>query len=212
MSDTDDRTSPALRATRALERSDAFDAVIERWQPRVAAALEGRPGLAARLHGRDLGHALHPLMTDLPLGLWMSATTLDLVGGDSARPHAERLLGLGVLAALPTSLTGLADWAVSGRRTQRVGAAHAALNSVALGLYAGSWVLRRRGAHSAGVAASLLATGVVSAGGYLGGHMSFRLGSPPRRHSGPATTRTVPDADEVDVAPAPGPPSTTPDA
>ena len=212
MSHTDDRTSPALRAARSLESSDALDAVIERWQPRVAAVLERRPELAARLHGRDLGHALHPLMTDLPIGLWMSATTLDLVGGDSARPHAERLLGLGILAALPTSLTGLADWAVSGRRTQRVGVAHAALNSVALGLYAGSWVLRRRGAHPAGVVASLLATGAVSASGYLGGHMSFRLGSPPRRHSGPPTTRTEPDADEVDLVPGGGSPSAAPDA
>lgn len=192
--------SPALlRATRVLEDSPALDPVVDRVRPWVADLLERRPGLAGMLHGRPIGHALHPLMTDAPLGLWMSATTLDLLGGPSARPHADRLLGLGVVAALPTSLTGLADWAVSGRRTQRVGAAHAALNSAALALYAGSWVLRRHGARAGGVAASLAATVLVGASGYLGGHMTSRLGAPPRRHSGPATTRATPDADETEA-------------
>lgn len=182
--------SPALRATRALEDSPALDPVVDRVRPWVQDLLERRPGLAAVLHGRPIGHALHPLMTDAPLGFWMSATTLDLLGGDTARPHADRLLGLGVVTALPTALTGLADWAVSGRRTQRVGAAHAVLNSAALALYAGSWVLRRRGAR---------ATGLVGASGYLGGHMVSRLGAPPRRQSGPATTRPTPDADETEL-------------
>lgn len=195
---TDSPAPAALRATRALEDSPALDPAVDRVRPWVADALERRPGLAALLHGRPIGHALHPLLTDAPLGLWMSATTLDLLGGETARPHADRLVGLGVVAALPTSLTGLADWAVSGRRTQRVGAAHAALNSAALALFASSWFLRRRSARAAGIAASLAATGLVGASGYLGGHMTSRLGAPPRRHSGPATTRPTPDADETE--------------
>lgn len=195
---TDFPVPAALRAARVLEDSPTLDPLVDRVRPWVVTALERRPGLAALLHGRPLGHALHPLMTDAPLGLWMSAATLDLVGGESAQPHADRLLGLGVVAALPTSLTGLADWAVSGRRTQRVGAAHAVLNSAALVLYAGSWALRRRGARATGVAASLAATGLIGASGYLGGHMTSRLGAPPRRHSGPATTRPTPDSDETD--------------
>ena len=191
--------SAALRLTRTVEDADALDGVVERVRPRVVAALEERPALAAVLHGRPLGHALHPLLTDLPLGLWTSATVLDVLGGESARPHADRLVGLGVLAALPTSVTGVADWARSGRRTRRVGVVHAALNGAALGLFGLSWLLRRRGARGAGVAASLVATGAVGAGGYLGGHMSYRLGAPPRALSGPAADRPAPDADEVDA-------------
>ncbi|MBO3093487.1 DUF2231 domain-containing protein [Cellulomonas dongxiuzhuiae] len=198
MTRTDDQ-SPALRAVRALQDSPALDPVVERVRPVVTQLLERRPRLAALLHGRPLGHALHPLMTDAPIALWSSAVVLDLTGGASARPHADRLLGLGVLAALPTSLTGLADWSASGRRTQRVGAAHAVLNSAALALYATSWVLRRRGSRGAGVAASLAATGAVGVSGYLGGHMTSRLGAPPRGLSGPPTTRPTPDGDEVEV-------------
>ncbi|MBO9567725.1 MAG: DUF2231 domain-containing protein [Cellulomonas iranensis] len=196
-------TSVALRLTRTVEDARALDGVVERLRPRVVAALAERPGLAALLHGRPLGHALHPLMTDLPLGLWTGATVLDLLGGETARPHADRLVGLGVLTALPTSVTGVADWARSDRRTRRVGVVHAAFNGAALGLYGLSWLLRRRGARTAGVAVSLLATGAVGAGGYLGGHMSYRLGAPPRGLSGPAADRPAPDADEVD-APAGG--------
>lgn len=48
---------------------------------------------------------------------------------------------------------------------------------------------------------ALAALGLVGAGGYLGGHMSFRLGAPPRGRSGPPTTRPTPDADEVDGPP-----------
>ncbi|KSW20569.1 DUF2231 domain-containing protein [Cellulomonas sp. B6] len=192
-------TSAALRLTRTVEDARALDGVVERVRPRVVAALADRPALAALLHGRPLGHAVHPLMTDLPLGLWASATVLDLLGGESARPHADRLVGLGVLTALPTSATGVADWARSGRRTRRVGVVHAAFNGAGLGLFGLSWLLRRRGARTAGVAVSLLATGAVGAGGYLGGHMSYRLGAPPRGLSGPAADRPAPDADEVDA-------------
>ncbi|UZN01511.1 DUF2231 domain-containing protein [Cellulomonas sp. S1-8] len=200
MTHTDDR-SAALRAVQALEESPTLDPVVERLRPPVADLLARFPGVAALLHGRPLGHALHPLLTDVPIGLWTSAAALDLTGGPSAGPHADRLVGLGVLAALPTSLSGLADWAVSGRRTRRVGAAHAILNSAGLTLYAGSWLLRRRGSRPLGVAASLAATGLVGASAYLGGHMSSRLGAPPRGRSGPPTTRPAPDADEVEVAP-----------
>lgn len=202
MSHTDNR-SPALRALGILEESSALDPLVERVRPVVAGLLSRRPSLAGLLHGRPLGHALHPLLTDAPIGLWSSALVLDVTGGPSARPHADRLVGLGILAALPTALTGMADWAVSGRRTQRVGTAHAALNSAGLTLYATSWVLRRRGSRPWGVAASLVATGLVGGGGYLGGHMTSRLGAPPRGRSGPPTTRTAPDADETEVGTTP---------
>src|SRR3954471_7093285 len=63
------------------------------------------------LSGTPLGHALHPLLTDLPIGTWTSASLLDLVGGTAARPAAERLIATGLLAAVPTAASGLNDWA-----------------------------------------------------------------------------------------------------
>src|SRR4051794_34117805 len=63
------------------------------------------------LSGTPLGHALHPFLTDLPIGTWTSAVLLDVVGGRAARPAAQRLIAAGVLAAVPTAASGLNDWA-----------------------------------------------------------------------------------------------------
>ena len=114
-----------------------------------------------------------------PIGLWLSSSALDLAGPGSART-ADRLLGLGILAAAPASPTGLADWQGAVQRTQRVGAVHAALNAAALVGYGTSWILRRREHRGLGVAASRAAATVLSASAYLGGHMTLVLDAPPQ--------------------------------
>jgi len=85
-----------------------------------------------------MGHALHPSLTDLPLGMWTAASVLDLFAGDESRPAARRLVGVGLLAAGPTALTGWAEWSRTGPRAQRVGLAHAGLNVAAVALDAAS--------------------------------------------------------------------------
>jgi hypothetical protein len=110
-------------------------------------------------------------MTDLPIGLWTSAITLDLVGGPDARTAARKLVGLGVLTALPTAVTGWAEWASAGEREQRVGVVHAVSNVVALTGFVASWRARRRGAHVRGAALALASSTALAVGGYLGGHL-----------------------------------------
>ncbi|GAA1624941.1 DUF2231 domain-containing protein [Georgenia ruanii] len=167
-----DRTTPLAGVTRGIEENRKLDGAVRALQP-LAGGLVSNPSVRDLLHGRWLGHALHPLLTDLPLGMWMSSMALDLTGGPSARPAASRLLGLGVLTAVPTAITGLAEWAVTDTRSQRVGVTHATANSVALTCFAASWVARRAGRHDQGVALSL-AGGLVSVwGGYLGGHLTL---------------------------------------
>jgi len=171
-SDTD---SPLLRATTALEQDERLD-VVASALARPARLVGGR--VARRVLGGEwLGHALHPLLTDLPLGCWISAGLLDLLSGRGARTSAQRLVGLGVLFALPAAASGLSDWsAEKTREVKRVGGLHAALNGAALGSYVWSWSLRRRGHHGFGVASSLLGTGIAMVSGYLGGHMTLRQG------------------------------------
>lgn len=176
----------ASRLTEGVGRWGALDRAAAPLAA-VGEALVSRPGLARVLHGVPIGHALHPLLTDLPLGLWMSSTALDVAGPRGSERSADRLLGLGVLAAAPTALTGLADWVVSQRggddQVRRTGAAHAALNLGVLALYAYSWRARRRGRRGRGVAASLAAGSLATASGYLGGHLSLVLRVPPRELS-----------------------------
>ncbi len=168
-----------------IEEATVLDPVVDRVRPVVARELAAWPRAADLLHGRWLGHALHPLLTDFPLGSWIGATLLDLTGGPGARRSADRLIGLGIVLALPTALAGAADWAVSDRRVGRVGTVHAAMNGVALVLYGGSWLLRRRGHRRAGVTTSLVGGAVATASGYLGGHMTLRLQAPPDALSAP---------------------------
>jgi nitrite reductase/ring-hydroxylating ferredoxin subunit/uncharacterized membrane protein len=131
------------------------------------------------LSGTRVGHPLHPLLTDVVIGSWTSATLLDLFGGRDAGPAARRLIAIGIAAYPATAMTGLSDWAdseVVDDDVRRVGLVHAASNAVALGLYAASLRSRRRGRRGLGVALALAGAGAMGAAGYLGGHMAFRLG------------------------------------
>jgi len=136
-------------------------------------------GIKDVFSGVPLGHALHPLMTDLPIGAWTSATILDLVGGESSRPAAQKLVGIGLAAAAPTAWTGWSDWADTepGNPTvRRLGMVHAAANGSAALLYGLSLAARRRGAHTAGVLLGLAGAGAMGAGGWLGGDLVFARG------------------------------------
>ena len=45
------------------------------------------------LSGTWLGHPLHPVLTDLPIGAWSSSFLLDVLGGKSARKARRRMAG-----------------------------------------------------------------------------------------------------------------------
>jgi nitrite reductase/ring-hydroxylating ferredoxin subunit/uncharacterized membrane protein len=128
------------------------------------------------LHGTWLGHPLHPVLTDVPIGAWASALLLDLTGGERSRRAAQALTGAGVLAAIPTAATGAADWTALGtfERPKRVGAVHAVANGTATVLYAASWQARRKGRHTKGRLLGAAGAAFLGAGGYLGGHLAYR--------------------------------------
>ena len=125
------------------------------------------------LQGSWLGHPLHPALTDLPIGFWTSAWALDLIGGRRSGRAATILVGLGVASALPSAASGLVDWRDMDPRKQRVGVVHAAANATATTLYAASFVQRCRGHRARGIAVGMVAAGVATVGGYLGGHLAF---------------------------------------
>jgi nitrite reductase/ring-hydroxylating ferredoxin subunit/uncharacterized membrane protein len=127
------------------------------------------------LSGRWLGHPLHPLLTDVVIGSWLGAGVLDACG-PPAQWAADRLVALGVLAALPTATAGLADWADLDGGRRRVGATHALGNMTAVTLFAASWWARASGHRRAGVVLSGLGTGVAAASAWLGGHLTYTRG------------------------------------
>lgn len=162
----------ARRAIRHIEASRSLDAPGAMLETAVSRVTRD-DRVKGILSGTPLGHRLHPALTDVPIGCWASATIVDLVGGPGGRAAARRLVALGVLAALPTALTGASDWEDSEPASRRVGLVHAAANTAGLVLQAASWSARRRGRTVRGALLSGAALGAVAAGGYLGGHLVF---------------------------------------
>lgn len=159
-----------------LEASAGLDAVARPVHRAVTTVLPRGP-LKDTLHGVWLGHPLHPLLTDLPIGFWTSAFVLDLVGGRRAQPAADALVGIGVAAALPTAVAGLADWSELNEPERRTGAVHAIANVAATALYGLSFLARRRGRRGQGVALGFAGAAAATAGGFLGGHLTYRRGA-----------------------------------
>jgi nitrite reductase/ring-hydroxylating ferredoxin subunit/uncharacterized membrane protein len=161
--------------TRSVEELEALDPVAE-WTQGAAAAIYPTGSLQRDLaSGRLLGHPLHPLLTDVVIGSWTSAGFLDLFG-DRYESAARRLVGLGVLSAIPTALAGLHDWMDLEGDDRRVGIAHALGNVTGLSLYAASWLARAVGLRRSGVMLSTLGMGVASASAWFGGHLAYRRG------------------------------------
>lgn len=159
-----------------LEQASALDRVGDRLQKGVWSLLRPQRVRDA-LHGVWLGHPLHPALVQIPLGAWFSSTILDLMPGRRI-PGQERaattLVAVGTAAAAPAALTGINDWSWLWREERRVGLVHAATNTVALALQAGSLAARLRGWHGLGRALSLFGLAAASAGAYIGGHLVYK--------------------------------------
>lgn len=124
-----------------------------------------------------IGHSVHPMLTDVPLGSWMSTSVLDLFGGRKSQRAAELLLTLGVAAALPTAVTGAADMLALTGGARRIAQVHALGADVALGLFVGSLVARRKGRQRLGVVLALAGNGVAAGAGFLGSDLALRRGT-----------------------------------
>lgn len=161
-----------VRWTRQLEEATVLDGPVRVLEPMIRSTFGAGPRGAA-LRGDWLGHAVHPILTDLVIGTWTSATLLDVVGGRASAKASQRLIGLGLLAAGPTAWTGWAEWSEAGPREKRVGVVHAVTNAVAIGTYAASWSARRKGRRGRGAVLAMAGAGVSGAGAYLGGHLAI---------------------------------------
>lgn len=134
------------------------------------------------LNGTPLRHRIHPAIVMVPLGAWTSALVLDwfdLQDRDAAGGYgkaADVCVGLGILGALPSAASGLADWVDLRDHHRRVGMAHALLNSTALSLYLLSLAARLGDRRTTARALAGCGFASVMLGGMLGGDMVYNLG------------------------------------
>jgi hypothetical protein len=120
-----------VRLFSRLEHESRLDKAVSAGQ-RAARLI--RPGkVRDGLHGVWLGHPMHPVLVQAPVGAWLSASIVDAFGDPRS---ARRLTAAGLAAAVPAAVAGAADWSEQHEQQMRVGVLHAAANIVAMGLTA----------------------------------------------------------------------------
>jgi nitrite reductase/ring-hydroxylating ferredoxin subunit/uncharacterized membrane protein len=172
------------------------------WQQRVEAALSSIPGfhrsaidaskyLRARLHeqeatrqvtdvlhGKQMGHPLHPVLTDLTIGSWSYGLVFDIFGRitglKSMRKAGDILTLLGTVSAVPTALTGMTDFSAIKQDAAHYGAAHGLLNGLAFLCYVSSSIARLSGKRRGALFFSLLGMLISTVSAWLGGELVFK--------------------------------------
>lgn len=134
------------------------------------------------LHGHWLHEPLHVVLTDVPVGAWTVTVVADglaaLTGKESWNEAADVSLAIGLLGAGSAAVAGWADWSeIRDEGPRRIGLAHALVNVAATGIFAASYLMRRR--HRGRAGSRLLAlTGyvLVSLSAHLGGNLVYEHG------------------------------------
>jgi nitrite reductase/ring-hydroxylating ferredoxin subunit/uncharacterized membrane protein len=172
-----------MERTEALKQvidSPALDQIAEPLSKAVRGAYElaGPLGQQAKnaVHGVWLGHPLHPVFTDLPLGAWTTALALDATADDDPgmRRAATFAMGVGLAGAAGAAVTGLTDWSETDGQSRRNGLIHGLLNVTATALFAAAFAFRRKDSHDGGRKCAWTGYAVALGAAYLGGDLVYR--------------------------------------
>lgn len=165
----------------AITRQEWLDEVGDVVQPAIINAFEagGKTGQDIKnfLHGVWLGHPLHPVLTDVPIGAWTAAAvldTLELMGETRYKKGSDAAVAIGLIGAAGSAVTGLTDWTGTTRKKRKIGLMHGLLNVTATVLYTTSYILRKRkDTRPAAICLSMAGYGVATLAAYLGGHLVY---------------------------------------
>lgn len=164
---------------RAIGDQEWLDRIADPVQKAVRelfeSAGEGGRQLKNFLHGKALGHPLHPALIDLPLGSWTLAAILDgieVARGNKKGRAADTAIKIGLIGAVAAAIAGITDWSETDARAKRIGMTHGVMNLAATGLYAASLLLRRR-SRPQGIGLSMIAYAVATSAAFLGGHLTY---------------------------------------
>jgi uncharacterized membrane protein len=131
------------------------------------------------------GHPLHPPLTDVTIGAYTFATiaaVLDTLGvTDSAAAQAWWLaLLVGLVASLPTIVTGFAEWIriTNGSALWRTATAHMIVNLLASGVFLATAIVGKARYDDGDITAgalvlTLVGFGILLVGGWIGGAITY---------------------------------------
>ncbi|MFF2306049.1 DUF2231 domain-containing protein [Streptomyces sp. NPDC058128] len=159
-----------LKSLDRLERATAADPAIRLLQRGIRSLPLGE--MRDLLRGKPLGHPVHPVLVQVPMGCWLSASVLDFVPG--TQHAATTLTAVGLAGAVPAAVAGWVDWAELPPEQARVGLAHAVSNVAVTACYAASLTARLCGRSAKGRLLALGGAAAVAVSGALGGHVAYR--------------------------------------
>jgi nitrite reductase/ring-hydroxylating ferredoxin subunit len=135
------------------------------------------------LNGRWLGHPLHAVLTDVPIGCFTLVLIFDVI---DQRAAADVSLAFGLLAMLGAAVAGLADYTDTDDHPLMVATVHATVMVVSLLVLLLSLVLRLGDAPGASrtlpIALDFVGYLLITAGAYVGGEVAYTLGNMINRH------------------------------
>lgn len=151
----------------------------------VSAVFRPVPSIRDFLNGVWLGHPIHAVLTDAPIGILFLVIVFDLLGMPDA---AWWTLAIGILSMLGAALAGFADYADTDGKARDRGTLHSSLMLVALVLFLISLVLRPglgsgAAVSVAAIALSLIAWLIVAAAAFVGGDIVYVFGNMVDRHA-----------------------------
>ncbi len=175
------------RLDRVIRAQEWLDPWADTVQKAVGAtyAVLGKPGAALKslLHGtRVLGHPLHPALTDLPVGAWtlgLVADWLFVLTGRVPAVAGDLALAVGLAGAVLAAVTGYTDFHDTDAFERRTALVHGLTMTFAVLVEVWSLVLRLAlpDARPTAIGLSTIAWVVVVLGAYLGGHLTFEVGT-----------------------------------
>jgi nitrite reductase/ring-hydroxylating ferredoxin subunit/uncharacterized membrane protein len=159
--------------TRWIEEAECLDG-LAKWVRETTSRLYDSSGPRPLLSGTPIGHPAHPIAVSSAIGFFTSAVAVDWTTKRGRRWASRRLIALGLLSAGPAVITGWSDWMDTADAERRVGLVHALTNTIGLSFMAISLAERTLGRP--GRVTALYGATVLSAGGWLGGHLAYSMG------------------------------------
>ena len=161
-----------------IGRQEWLKPLEDNLQKIIHRAFRFRGGQQAKnfLHGTWIGHPLHVILTDLPIGAWTTAIVFDALDSMGVRSYsaaADAAVIVGLVGAAGAAAAGLTDWQDVDPPARRVGLVHGVLNVASVALFGSSLVSRRRGNRTTGRSLAALGYAVSAVAARLGGNLVY---------------------------------------
>ena len=134
------------------------------------------------LNGPWLGHPVHSVLTDVPIGALTVALVLDVL---DQRVAADIALLIGVLSIVAAAVAGLADYTDTDGTARMRATVHAVVMTISLVLFAWSLLIRAGNPADRTLPFVLLVVGylVIATGAAIGGDLVYLIGTNVNRHA-----------------------------